>query len=366
MLSEQTPLTPTLGQVEDDRRNNFDFLRFLMASLVLFYHCFALLGGAAKFHSEALDSAAGLGAGAAVSFFFVISGFLVTQSWRRTPQAGPFLKKRVLRIYPAFIFASLFCALVVGPLGAANAADYFRHFHPLGFAAYMLLLVGPYLPPTLPHVPYAGQVNNSFWTLRYEFECYLLVLVLGLAGLLRRPAFVLACFGLAVAVTLAQCLGHGLPIPDRDLHLVGNPIYWPRFAVCFLSGMTFLLYRDRISYALPWLLLALLALGAAAVCSRWWDLAVPTAGAYLLFWIAYRPIPKLAHFAKHGDLSYGVYLFAFPVQQMLVCWFQPHLTPLGLFFSAFPITLLLAAVSWHFVEKPCLRLKKRAAQVARS
>lgn len=337
-----------------------------MAFLVLFYHCFALVGGSAKFRDERLEAAAGLGASAAVSFFFVMSGFLVTQSWRRTPQAGLFLTKRVLRIYPAFIFVSLFCAFVIGPLGAASASDYFRQFHPVGFVAYMVLLVGPYLPPTLPHVPYAGQVANSFWTLRYEFECYLLVLLLGLTGLVRRPAFILACFLLAAGAALAAGLGHGLPVPNRDLHLVGNPVYWPHFALCFLSGMTFLLYRERISFALPWRLLACAALAAGAIFDQWWNVVVPTAGAYLLFWLAFHPVPKLAHFAKYGDFSYGVYLFAFPVQQIIVCYFLPHLTPLRLFCAAFPLTLLLAILSWHLVEKPALRLKRGAAQVVRT
>ena len=366
MLSENPTSGTTLERVENDRRNNFDFLRFMMASLVLLYHCYPLLGGGARFRSQRLESLTGLAAGAAVDFFFVISGFLVTQSWQRTPQARPFLWKRVLRIYPAFILVSLFCALVVGPLGAANAAEYFRHFHPLGFAAYMLLLVGPFLPPVFLHVPYAGQVDGSFWTLRYEFECYLSVLLLGLLGLLRRPAFVLVCFLAAIGVALAQNLGHALPIPDREMHLVGNPIHWPRFALCFLSGMTFLLYWAKIPYTLPGLLLALAALSLGAVYSQWWELAVATAGAYLLFWAAFRPVPRLASFAKYGDFSYGVYLFAYPVQQTLICYFQPQLTPLRLFFLAFPMTLLLAAISWHCVEKPALRLRKSAAVVDRS
>lgn len=296
MLSEKPIFRTTPGRAENDRRNNFDFLRFLMASLVLFYHCYPLLGGGAKFHSERIASVAGLAAGAAVDFFFIISGFLVTQSWQRTPQVQPFLWKRVLRIYPAFILVSLFCALVIGPLGAANAAEYFRHFHPLGFAAYMLLVVEPFLPPVFLHVPYAGQVDGSFWTLRYEFQCYLSVLLLGLLGL---------------------------------------------FA-------------------------ALVALGLGAIFSRYWELSVVTAGTYLLFWVAFRPILRLASFAKYGDFSYGVYLFAYPIQQTLICYIQPQLTPLRLFFLAFPLTLLLAAISWHCVEKPALRLRKSVAPVGRS
>ena len=354
------------AQTENDRSNNFDFLRFVMASTVLFDHCFPLLGSRDGPQYARLENAASLGAGAAVDFFFVISGFLVTQSWQRTPQAGPFLRKRILRIYPAFILVSLFCALVVGPLGAASVPEYIRHFHPLGFAAYLGLLVGPYLPPVFLHLPYAGQVDGSFWTLRYEFECYLLVMLLGLLNLLRRPGMVLAGFAAIFAVTLAESAGYRLPIPNRDLHLIGNPSNWVRLSLCFLSGMTFLLYRDRIPCSVPLLLTALAGIAVAAVFNNWWGLAVPTCGAYLLFWAAFRPVPFLAHFAKYGDFSYGVYLFAYPVQQTLIFYLKPSLTPLRLFCLAFPITLLLAVLSWHFVEKPALRLKKGAAQVQRT
>ncbi|MGI4791709.1 MAG: acyltransferase family protein [Janthinobacterium lividum] len=356
----------TLAGVENDRSNNFDFLRFVMASLVLSYHCYPLLYGGAAARGGKLEEAASLAAGAAVDFFFVISGFLVTQSWLRTPQAGQFLKKRLLRIYPAFILVSLFCALVIGPLGAANATEYFRSIHPAGFVVYMLLLVGPYLPPVFLHLPFSGQVDGSFWTLRYEFECYLIVMLLGLLGLLRHPAFVLACFLAAALVTLSAILGHPLPIPDRDMHLIGNPIQWCRLALCFLSGMTFLLYRDKIPYSRPLLIIALAGIGLGADFGNWWGLAVPTFGAYLLFWTAFRPVSALAHFAKHGDFSYGVYLFAYPVQQTLICYFQPHLTPSRLLCLAYPMTLLLAVLSWHFVEKPALRFKKGAAQVQRT
>ena len=355
----------SLGSVENDRSNNFDFLRFVMASLVLFYHCYGLLGGGSSPADARMEQIAGLGAGAAVDFFFVISGFLVTQSWLRTPQAGAFLLKRILRIYPAFILASVFCALVAGPIGAANAADYFRHLHPVGFAAYMLLLVGPYLPPAFLHVPFAGQVDGSFYTLRYEFECYLFVLLLGLTGLLRRPAFVLTGFLALAAVALAAAAGHALPIPE------------PGLSPCRQS--------DRLG---PFCALLSLRHGLSAVPGEGRLLAAPAAGcagrpssrqrlrglvesrggdlrAYLLFWIAFRPAPALSHWAKYGDFSYGMYLFAFPIQQSLICRFQPHLTPLRLFCLAFPLTLLLSALSWYLVEKPALRLKKGAARVKR-
>ncbi len=356
----------TLASAENDRSNNFDFLRFLLATLVLFYHCFPLLLGVGERRAGLVEQSAGFGAGAAVDFFFVISGFLVTQSWVRTPSIGLFLRKRVLRIFPAFVGVSLFCALVVGPLGAANLHEYLHHFHPIGFFAYMLLLVGPYLPPVFLTLPFAGQVDGSFWTLRYEFECYLLVLVLGLMGAAIRRIGVIALLAVLTLFTLLAAVGHAVPFPDRELHLVGNPLKWFRLLLFFLTGMAFYQFRDRIQYTPALLALALIGVVLGAMFSQWQNLALATCGSYLLFWVAFRPIRILSRFARHGDFSYGLYLYAYPIQQLLILYYGPHLNPPGLFCIAFPISLGLAALSWHGIEQPALRLRKGAAQIVRA
>ncbi len=122
VTSDASPVQPPLS--EDHRLNNFDFLRFLFASLVLFYHSFPLLLGVGQGQAYFGEGFAGLAGGGSVDFFFVISGFLVTASWVRTPSFRPYLTKRVLRIYPGFLLAMLFCAFVAGPLGADSASLY--------------------------------------------------------------------------------------------------------------------------------------------------------------------------------------------------------------------------------------------------
>lgn len=356
---EAVPLT-TLEQKIGGRENNFDFLRFLLAALVLFYHCFPLLYGAGERAPSWIERVASYSGGSAVDFFFVISGFLITQSWERTPHAVRFLQKRILRIYPAFILVSLFCALVVGPLGAADVQVYLHHFHPAGFIAYMLLLVGPYLPPVLLTVPYSGQVDGSFWTLRYEFECYLLILALGLTGLIRRRAAVGVLLVCVFLLNLIPLSGHAIPLPDREFHLLGNPTKWIRLALFFLTGMAFYLFRERIRNTTLLLILSIVAVILGMIFPKWQAPTLAVAGSYLLLWFAFLPIPSLARFARHGDFSYGIYLFAFPVQQLLILYLRPFLTPLLLFCLALIVSLALAAISWHFVEAPALRLKRRS------
>jgi len=345
--------------MSEGRKNNFDFLRLLLATCVLWDHCFPLLYGLPHGPESAAQKIAGLMGDGAVDGFFVISGFLVAGSWVRYPHIGPYLKNRILRLYPAFIVASLFCAAIAGPMGAASATAYWHHFSPPKFVAYMLLLVGPYLPPTFLHLPLPGEVNGSFWTLRYEFECYLLVIALGLRGFFRSRAGTLTLWAALVLLLTEQILGHYPLLPDREFHLLGNPTRWLRLAAYFLAGTVFFLYRDRIPYSktLAWLAFGITFL--AGIHGVWFDPALALGGSYALLFIAFQPRLKLQNFARHGDFSYGVYLYAFPIQQMLVQQFGKALTPPRLFCLALPLTLLFAAGSWHLIEKPCLRLKSR-------
>ena len=359
----------TFADVGADRSNNFDALRFLLATLVLFFHCFALLRGSGAQRESGLERVADFGGTIAVPFFFVISGYLVTQSWCRTPAPGAFLQKRILRIYPGFLLAATLGALVAGPLGTENLAAYWHGFHPWKFLCYLPLLpadvVGPPMSLVFPNLPYAGLIDGSFWTLRYEFECYLLVLGLGLLGLYRRPAVVAALLGGLLLLTLGNTLGHSAVIPYREYPLVGNPARWLRLALFFLSGMVFFLFRDRLPFSPLWLGISVALLALAIVFNRWLDPALAIFGTYLLLYAAVSPAVRWNHFARYGDFSYGVYLYGFPVQQVLSFYWLPKLTPLSLFCAAFPITLALAVASWHLVEAPALRRKRGAAPVER-
>ena len=335
--------------------NNFDFLRFLLATSVLFYHTLSLLYGSS--HGGLAATMASVGAGNAVNFFFAISGFLITDSWMRTQKLFRFLQKRILRIYPAFILASIFCAFVAGPLGAENVHEYWQHFHPLRFLMYLPLLpadvVGPDMSLVFTQLHFPALIDGSFWTLRYEFEFYLLVALFGLLGLFRRPVLILGLFALLFILPISF-------VPNHEFPWVGNPARWLRLSVYFLSGMVFYLYRTRIPYS-P----VAYAIGLAVICAGvwilWLNILTPILGVYALLCVAFDPRIKLQRFARYGDFSYGIYVFAFPIQQVLIQHFGSHLTAFSLFAYAFSLTLLFAVASWYGVEKPFLQLKPRQA-----
>lgn len=355
-------MNQSLAAAAEDRRNNFDFLRFLFASLVLAYHCFALLLGSGPRPEVPGEALATLAGGSGVDFFFVISGFLVSASWARRPQISPFLLKRAFRIYPAFLFASCFCAFVAGPWGADSVPRYWRDFGFVRFFLYLPLLpadvVGPDMARVFARLPYPHVIDGSFWTLRYEFGMYFLVAALGLFGAFRRRVWLLGLFGLLYALFAVLQGTSTIHILSRPLPLVGSPAAWVRFAVFFGSGMIFYLFRDRVSFSLALGLICFGVLLLAGTRLALFSAALPICGSYLLFYAAFHPQIRLQNFARFGDFSYGMYLFAFPVQQLLVQHYGLVLTPFRLFLAAFPLTLLCAVVSWHCVEAPCLALKK--------
>ena len=355
---------PTLGDLSDTRKNNFDFLRFFFASLVIFSHSYVLLnpdGNASEPGARLTLLRMDFGS-LALACFFAISGFLITQSWQRTGRTSDYLKKRAPRIYPGWIAALLFGVFLAAPL--------LRPHHSLslgvGTLKYLSQLalfhigVSPSgLDKSLPGV---GGVNSSTWTIPFEVLCYLLVALLGLLGLFRRRTVLL----LLTSALLLYCAlpqhTHYLPfgplgpsINGFQVPYLGNLRTLPILAAYFLSGMAFFLFRDRIPHS-PWLLAVSALLVGLALrdlpLAPLFFVILPTAGFYVLFYLAFLPLGNLHAWAKRGDLSYGVYLYAFPLQRLLISeqFRGYHLTPLTLFLAAWVLACACAALSWRFVR----------------
>ena len=313
--------------------------------------------------------------------FFIISGFLITMSWKRSKGRGDYLRKRILRIFPGFIAVSLFCALVVGPLSAVDGLHYWSDlWHLKGDFLFSTLTLGnPALPPVFQGVPIAGAVDGSLWTIPYEFGCYLIVAALGTLALLvghllpsrvRRvlPAvFFLGIYGLYSA----HCAGHligwlgGMQFTNIIIagHVFGGsvqPIGWPRLLTYFASGMCLYLYRDLIPLSRGLFLLSIVVLVGSCTVVRILPYTLPIFGSYALIYIAFSPIltRQWGGFGKNIDLSYGLYLYSFPIQQLLVLHWGRRLNPHEMFFISLTAASLLATLSWFLVERPCLSRKR--------
>ena len=342
------------AQATTRRSNNFNLLRLLFAALVLLSHAPELADGNGRreplmrlFHTVSFGEVA-------VAGFFLLSGCLIVQSWRRTPDLADFLQKRMLRIYPGFIAASLLSALIVGSL-AGDATHYFAQFNLPHFVKGMLLLRTPVVPPVFAGMHYP-EVNGSMWTIAYEFRCYLLVAGLGALGLLGRRGVWLALTGAALLLSALPAAIARIHFPGGHL-LLGDMNALARLLPLFCVGGCFALFPERLRLTNRGALLAALGLGLSLCLPVTAHLGLATFGAYLLFWAAQVQSPALARLRSLPDVSYGVYLYGWPVE-MLLLWFVPGIAPWLVFALACVLCAGLGLASWFGVERPFLHLKR--------
>lgn len=335
------------------RAPNFDAIRLLAASLVVFSHAFIVSTG--KHEREFLPTAAG-GPGVgeiAVFIFFATSGFLVTRSWIAQPDASRFLLKRGLRIFPALAFAVLTLAFVIGPLVTEiPLTDYFGAAETWRFLL-NIVFCSQYgtLPGVFEAAPFAGRVDQSMWTLGFEAVCYALIAGLGAARLLGANALL----GLALACFVVNALP-GL----RDFGPAGDALFKATMLTPhFLIGAAAALSADRLVLSARFAAIAIAALIFSFLFGAFLQVFA-VAGTYLVLFVAFAPLGPLAQAGRWGDFSYGVFLWGWPIQQMIEIA-RPETGPVGNFMLAMPVAFLAAGVSWRFVEKPALALKPRGA-----
>lgn len=328
--------------------NNFDCLRLLAASMVVIGHSYWLTGQPEREPIRRFSGGYDM-ADVAVHVFFVMSGYLIAASWLHSRSLIEFVGKRALRIFPALLVSTLFALLVVGPLATElPLRDYLRHELTTGYLANMLLITRFHLPGVFAANPFPDTVNGSLWTLPFEVGMYATLLTLGLFGLLRRRV-VLPLLGLLFVV-------HFLAI-DR-LGLTSEVLFkFTRLGLFFLAGAALYLYRAQVPWtwklALPLLVLSLVT-GGSALWNPVQVLTLP----YLTLYLAQRPLPVLSNIGRHGDFSYGLYIFSFPTQQLIVHWTQGQIGLGSMIAVSLLASLALAWLSWHLVEAPALALKR--------
>ncbi|HEV2448578.1 MAG TPA: acyltransferase [Candidatus Sulfopaludibacter sp.] len=339
-----------LADLSVGRTNNFNLLRFFAASLVIVSHCSALAWGQNPEpilrYFGSLETGGSLG----VLIFFVISGFLVVQSFVARSRLKYFVAARALRIYPGLVAAVIY-STVIGALATEwPLRDFLRDHQTRRFLLYNSLAypIQFNLPGVFEHNPLKGGVNGSLWTLPLEIQMYIVVAVIGLMGLFKGREIYNAFFA-GFLILAASVKGEALP-------LIAQHPEAPRLAIAFLCGAFFFMNRDRIRISIPWALL----LAAFIV---WGHTRIPNirmiyipAVAYIVLVLGYHPKLYFAPYNRLGDYSYGLYIYAFPTQQFL-SYRYPGIHQFPLFAMAFPCILVLAVLSWHFIEKPALRRK---------
>lgn len=323
--------------------NNFDFLRIFAASLVLYSHHYALSG---------LPTSGLLGmytwGGVAVLIFFSISGYLVAQSWFADPHIGRFFLRRILRIWPALTFIVIFCTFILGPsVTTLSMQDYFGHPETLGYLKLLYMETRFTLPGVFQNNPALPTVNGSLWTIPYEVICYILLGSLGFIGLLNSKKSLLAI----AAAYLIWYAFKRLPTSAADIHAKQE------FIAFFLSGSALYALQDIWSKHKKKILLALCTAAIILIYLKLKFLAVLLILPYMAIFLGTSSTPFLRNFGRWGDPSYGIYLFAFPVQQTILSFASHSLNFYTSLLISFVITIAFAYLSWHAIEKQALKFK---------
>jgi peptidoglycan/LPS O-acetylase OafA/YrhL len=330
--------------------NNLGALRLFFAVLVILSHSPELIDGDRS--REILTRVFGTLSfgGLGVDGFFLISGYLITKSFQESPSVGGYVLKRVLRIYPGYLAAYLLCVLVLGPLVGAQVSK----LSSARVLAEILTLHGPGIS-AFPGSAYP-VLDGAMWTIAYEFRCYLLVMAAGLAGLLSKRSIIAFWTSLMLLLSaLDPNIWNWVPAPLEAL--LGQPNLSAKFVGVFGCGALFYLYRDRLRFEAT----LALAAGCGLISLMFWaslaEAAVATLGGYVLFWFAFRvKWPSIASIGSDVDISYGVYLYAWPIQKLLI-WSIPGISPWLVFAETTAIAGLLGLASWWLVEQPALSFK---------
>ena len=342
-----------LSNLSQGKDNNFNLIRIVSALAVLITHSFALATGSGD--AEPFRLSLGMTMGTiAVDIFLITSGFLVTASLLTRQSVIEFIWARVLRILPALLVMLTLTVFGLGvyftTLPLVSYLTESKTYLYLIKCASLITGVAYNLPGVFDGNPYNNAVNGSLWTMPYEVKMYMLLaftwLVLSATKMNKFKLFKFTIVSvLATSGILFVACNYSFPTE------------FSRFSFMFFSGAAIYVLRKYIylSHSLFWLALIALLWSTfinAHIFFIFYVLTIP----YILFYLAYIPSGDIRKYNLLGDYSYGVYIYAFPVQQSVAAM-VPGVSVLSMIFISATATLLLAVISWHVLERRALGLK---------
>lgn len=339
---------------EKDRHNNINVIRIIAATIVIYGHMYSLLG-----LEQPMIYHDGVGA-FAVRIFFVLSGYLICTSYLHDSNAGHFLIKRVARIFPGLIAVVVLSALVLGPLlTTLPLGEYFGSATTWTYLENGILYTHPYLPGVFENAA-IPVFNGSLWTIPIEFSMYLILLVLfKIAGKSRFAPWLIDA---AFVVTAAALIVWPVLFPDASIEFYGTDwVSALMYVPYFFAGAVYALHKDKIRLSLQVSVFLLIMLSCLGIQSRTiWNLLGIVILPYVFLSMSFAAPALFGRVFAVNDFSYGTYLWAWPVQQIIILLVGPQtLSPTVFFIICTLVTYCCAVLSWYLVEKPAQDLAKR-------
>jgi peptidoglycan/LPS O-acetylase OafA/YrhL len=335
--------------------SGFDYLRIALSVSVLLWHSYQVSYGesaALAFWNETRGTLLPI----ILPAFFALSGFLVSGSLFRNPDTKTFLLLRGIRIFPALSVEVILAAIVLGPILTSYTLA--RYFSDIRLYKYFLNIVGRIhyiLPGVFENNPEQNIVNSQLWTIPFELECYIVIAICSIVGLIRNRRLLLVGFvGSSVGLAIWNSL-HG------DSAAPAGGVNGRVLVLCFLAGVVIYAYRDRIVLRARWASLCfVLTVVLFRVHLDQLQLPVylcPLLVAYMTVYVGLLN-PQRSIIINAGDFSYGVYLYSFPIQQAVASVFGVGGGWLQNVAISLPLVGGLALFSWWFIEKPFLKVRR--------
>lgn len=340
-------LRSSIDSGEDIRRkNNFDLLRLIFASIVVLFHCSDLSFDPAYAWIPKLISAT-----LAVQGFFTMSGFLIIRSYDRDSQLWSYLEKRARRIFPAYWAALVFTLLIGAVFSILPLRSFVGSSSTWKYICSNLLLVN-FLNPTLPGLftsnPVMQSVNGALWTIKVEVAFYLIVPLI-VVGCRKWGRWQVLCGIFLLSVFYRNVCDH-FHRPKLEIQLPGQLCFFIVGALVYYYYEYFDRHRRWMWFSAIICYVASIVVGGSVL--RALGVALGVMCIALLF-------PSIGQPAKHGDFSYGIYVFHFPIIQLFISLGLVHFHPQIALGVILVCVGAIAFASWKFVEEPCLKRQVR-------
>lgn len=336
------------------RVNNFDFLRFLFAVFVIITHSYALSGLENQqdllqqiTNNQASFSSIGL------SGFFVISGYFIFKSFERSNHIYDYLKKRVLRVFPALLVVLLLSLLLVGLIYDGKTPlllnSSFWTYLPNNLSLYGFQGV---ISGVFEKNPY-HSINGSLWTIRYEFSLYIAIALLFFIKNRSRLMIIVICFITVIMLSIYHVwidTFAGVKILGmQGLHILNLGSFFVIGSLLAIVGFT--KWNSKILVGL--LCITILVCFKLGLYNEVKHILFPP----FIIGLGFLPVKYISNYSKYGDPSYGIYIYAFPIQQSLVYFYKPKIEILIML--SICLSVLFGYLSWHLIEKRVLLYKQK-------
>lgn len=347
-----------LSNVINSKDNNFNLIRMLAAFAVLFSHSFALATGNAA--NEPLRTIIGITPGhIAVDIFFITSGLLVARSLFYRKNLFEFAMARALRIYPGLVVAVAICIIIGALVTHLTINEYFSSSLTLHFFlknSFIILGDAQSLPGVFDTAPFDHSVNGSLWTLPWELRMYALLGIFGFFTLILNLVYKANWLAVSVLCFFTFCAANYFHY-HFFTEIRGEVYKLFRFGTIFFYGAVIYLCKSKITLRplLLWSCVVILTITSYNhdIFFILYTVLLP----YIVLYIAYIPKGQIRKYNSFGDYSYGLYIYAWPVQQLIAITIK-DVSVLQMVILSAVFTFACAYLSWHFVESKALKLKQ--------